>query len=204
MPTLLEDPRFRQVEAALERARMGLERATPAMPQREAAVAIVLRAGEELEFLLVKRGESERDPWSGHMALPGGRREQNDPNLVATAIRETAEETRVLLDSDWTLGRLDAVSPQSQRLPSLQVHPFVFAAPRRTEAIPEITEIASVHWVPVRHLAEPDLRTTVDIPLIGTVRRFPAYSLDGQIVWGLTYRILRNFHRAFTGPDRPL
>ena len=202
MQTLLQDDRIRGVGAALESANLSADRSQPLAPRGQAAVALVLRVGEELEFLLVRRAESERDPWSGHMAMPGGRREQNDPNLVATAIRETAEETHILLDSEWTLGRLDPVSPQSQRLPTLRVHPFVFAAPSDTTAIPEGSEIASVHWVPVSQLFDPDLHTTVEIPLIGTIREFPALKLGGHIVWGLTYRILRNFQETYANSRR--
>ncbi|MEZ4425280.1 MAG: CoA pyrophosphatase [Gemmatimonadota bacterium] len=196
------DLRFDRIRAGLDPASLNADgRPFDARPGREAAVAIVLRpAAEDLEFLLVKRAESPRDPWSGHMALPGGRRDPGDPNLVATAIRETAEETRVLLDSSWTLGRLDSISPQSRRLPTLDVHPFVFAAPSRTEAFPEAGEIASVHWVPLAHLLDPSRQRTVDIPLIGTIREFPAYELDGRIVWGLTYRILKTFIESWRTP----
>ena len=78
----------------------------------QAAVSLVLRTAAELEVLLIKRAESERDPWSGHMALPGGRREPGDPDLAGTAIRETAEETGVELEArGWRLGRLAEVSP---------------------------------------------------------------------------------------------
>ena len=53
----------------------------------QAAVAVVLRvAGPDLDLLLIKRAQSERDPWSGHMALPGGRRDPGDDDLRATGI----------------------------------------------------------------------------------------------------------------------
>ena len=44
-------------------------------PPRWAAVALVLRVGETgaLELLFIKRAEFEGDPWSGHVAFPGGR-----------------------------------------------------------------------------------------------------------------------------------
>ena len=65
----------------------------------EAAVTAVLRPGEtadgSLELLLIERVERTEDPWSGHIALPGGRREQGDPDLLTTAFRETAEEAGV-------------------------------------------------------------------------------------------------------------
>ncbi|MEZ4417236.1 MAG: CoA pyrophosphatase [Gemmatimonadota bacterium] len=198
------DQRLREVGSPLSPASLAADLRRSPAPRGEAAVALVLRpTAADLEFLLVKRAENTRDPWSGHMALPGGRRDANDPNLVATAIRETAEETHILLDSTWTLGRLEALSPQTRRLPTLDIHPFVFAAPGGTEAVPENREIASVHWVRVSDLLDPSLHRTVEIPLIGSVREFPAYELDGQVVWGLTYRILRNFIRGYPGALQP-
>ena len=64
----------------------------------QAAVSVVIRGRGELDFLLIKRARSERDPWSGHMALPGGRRDDSDGDLLHTARRETLEETGVDLD----------------------------------------------------------------------------------------------------------
>jgi hypothetical protein len=50
----------------------------------QASVALVLRARDPLEILLIKRATSERDPWSGHMALPGGRRDGADAGARRT------------------------------------------------------------------------------------------------------------------------
>ena len=40
-----------------------------------AAVSMVLREGEELSVLMIKRAVRKSDPWSGQMALPGGRKD---------------------------------------------------------------------------------------------------------------------------------
>src|SRR5512138_157863 len=63
---------------------------------RWAAVAVVLVPSPDA-VLLIRRAERPGDPWSGHMALPGGRRESGDADLVATAIREAAEELGLAL-----------------------------------------------------------------------------------------------------------
>ncbi len=199
MLTIPEDHRITEIGAALEAANLRSRRASEAHLHEQAAVALVLRLGADLDFLLVRRAKSESDPWSGHMAMPGGRRQNTDASLLVTAIRETAEETGIQLKPEWALGQLGSVSPLSRRLPSLKISPFVFAAPADVVGVPDGTEIASVHWVPLDHLYDPGLDTTVEIPLIGTVREFPAYELDGQMVWGLTYRILSEFRAAYRG-----
>ncbi|HET6451474.1 MAG TPA: NUDIX domain-containing protein, partial [Spirochaetia bacterium] len=66
-----------------------------------AAVMLLLTAdGEEpvgpgdglarARVLIIKRAERPGDPWSGHLALPGGHAEPGDPSLLAAALRVTA------------------------------------------------------------------------------------------------------------------
>ena len=67
---------------------------------RRAAVALVLRRNlSEAEMLVIKRSVSERDHWSGHLALPGGRVEEGDASLLAAAVRETFEEVGIDLEA---------------------------------------------------------------------------------------------------------
>src|SRR5262245_27327606 len=74
-----------------------------------AAVAVVLRQiGEGLDLLLIQRSERHGDPWSGHMAFPGGRQHPSDIDLFATAARETCEEVGIDLNVHGELlGHLD-------------------------------------------------------------------------------------------------
>ena len=160
----------------------------------QASVAVVLRARDPLELLLIKRATSERDPWSGHMALPGGRRDDRDADLLATARRETLEETGVnLAESGSPLGRLEDVAPASPRLPRLTISPFVFWVPQDVEAQVASREIERVYWVSVDVLRDPARHGDVEIPLPGGSRRFPAFHVVGEHVWGLTHRILTRF-----------
>jgi 8-oxo-dGTP pyrophosphatase MutT (NUDIX family) len=164
----------------------------------QASVALVLRAREPLEVLLIKRARSERDPWSGHMALPGGRRDEADGDLLRTAIREALEETGVDLGRDGRpLGRLEDVAPASPRLPKLTITPYVFGVAASVEARVASGEVASVHWTSVSELSRPSTRSMIEIPLPGGSRSFPSFLVDGEHVWGLTYRILERFLQLY-------
>lgn len=157
---------------------------------REAAVSLVFRTSPGLELLLIRRSTSERDPWSGQMALPGGRREETDESLLHTAMRETLEETGLVLDEASVLGRLDIVAPLSELLPKLSVTPVVFGIEGTADACANSHEVAAVHWASLDELQDPASRETTTILLPDGPREFPCFRLDGQIVWGLTHRIL--------------
>lgn len=164
----------------------------------QASVALVLRAREPLDLLLIKRAKSERDPWSGHMALPGGRRDEADGDLRLTAVRETLEETGLdLAASGKPLGRLDHVAPSSPRLPKLTITPWVFGVPASTEARVASREVESIHWVSVDWLRDAASRSAIEIPLPGGPRAFPSFLVEGEHVWGLTYRILERFLQLY-------
>jgi 8-oxo-dGTP pyrophosphatase MutT (NUDIX family) len=164
----------------------------------QAAVALVLRATEGLDILLIKRAQSERDPWSGHMALPGGRRDAADPDLHTTATREAFEETGVdLARLGVSLGRLDVVAPVSPQLPKLTISPFVFGVGAGIDARVASHEIEQIYWVSMDELRAPETHGTVEIPLPGGARPFPCFQVRGEVVWGLTYRILQRFLKVY-------
>jgi 8-oxo-dGTP pyrophosphatase MutT (NUDIX family) len=163
-----------------------------------AAVSLVLRSGAEIEVLLIRRAEADGDPWSGHMALPGGRQDPSDLDLLHTAMRETLEETGVdLQEKGVALGRLDPLEPATYRLPPLSILPFVFDVPAGTDARPASPEVVQIFWVPLSLLCSPEASGTVEIPLEGGSRTFPCFRVEGNVVWGLTYRILRELERLF-------
>lgn len=162
---------------------------------RRAAVALILRTGEHdvLELLMIKRAEYAGDPWSGHIALPGGREEPVDRSLEETAIRETREETALDLARDGFLfGRLDDLGPRSAPLPPITITPFLIAYGARG-IITLSSEVAEAFWVPVDALRDPRASREIVLELTGGRRRVPSFEHEGRIIWGLTERILRQF-----------
>jgi 8-oxo-dGTP pyrophosphatase MutT (NUDIX family) len=156
-----------------------------------AAVAIILTPQPD-SILLIRRADRSGDPWSGHMALPGGRREPGDPDLAGTAIRETAEEVGVELRREDLAGSLADVIPRTPVLPPVAVRPFVFLLPERP-AMRLNAEVAQASWVPVDYLLRPDTHHPVQLEVAGQSRQVQAYQLENAIIWGMTERILTSF-----------
>ena len=163
-------------------------------PVARAAVAVVLqeRLGA-VEFLAIRRSERPGDPWSGHMALPGGRMDASDISLSATAARETYEEVGIDLSvGSLHVGRLDDLRAVSRGRPvDLIISPFVFALDSPREPIPNPKEVQAAYWIPLQTLLDQDPRGAgaPGIPL-QTVHGYPAFVHEGNSIWGLTYRIL--------------
>jgi 8-oxo-dGTP pyrophosphatase MutT (NUDIX family) len=155
-----------------------------------AAVGAVLAPNPDA-LLLIRRAERTGDPWSGHMALPGGRQEPAEPDLLTTAVRETWEEVGLELGRQHLLGTLDDVVPRTPVLPPIAVRPYVFALRQRPPLLLS-TEVASVRWVPLDLLLHPDTYHSIRLEIMGENREFPAYRLDDSVVWGMTERILSN------------
>jgi len=160
-----------------------------------AAVALILRPspleGSEPEALLVRRAEVRGDPWSGHMALPGGRRDPGDSDLLDTARRETLEETGLRVEREHYLGELGEIHPRSQHLPSICVTPFV-AWLEGDQEVRVNHELTGHVWVPISALADPGYRSTL-VREVPSVREFPAIEYEGDVIWGLTFAILEDF-----------
>ncbi len=155
---------------------------------RQAAVAVLL-APDPDQLLVIRRAERTGDPWSGHLALPGGRREPADRDLLQTAIRETEEETGVVLDPAWRRATLDDLAPQATVLPSIVVRPFVFQLPTIVAAASS-SEVAVAQWVPLEWFARPGVFRSLAVESRG--QRFTAqgYQLDHGFLWGMTERMV--------------
>lgn len=185
--------------------------AFPDTGRKNAAVAGVLRPPRwdettdprlgDCDLLVIQRASSRRDPWSGQMALPGGRLDPADAGLVGAAVRETMEETGVdLVAGGRLLGRIEAMRPLGVRIPTISIWPFVFQVDSEAVARVASPEVASVHWFPVTALLDSANRGTYPWTHGGVVRQFPCIRLEGRVIWGLTYRILtRLFEVAAVG-----
>lgn len=166
---------------------------------RLAAVAAVLRVvDEEPELLFIKRAEHAGDPWSGHMAFPGGRLEPGDASLEVTAVRETFEELALDLTQGQMIGRLDDLAPRNPMLPSIMIRPFVALVAPHMTFVPN-AEVAATYWVPLSVLRHEGTQAEHVMTINGARARFPGFRVDTHIVWGLTERIVRQLLSLLDG-----
>ena len=170
---------------------------------RQAAVAMVLREEPSgPEVLFIERAEREGDPWSGHMAFPGGRFDPTDSDLRHAAVRETFEEVGLDLAGAEPLGRLDDLQGhRSTGVPSIMIAAFVYHLPE-TLSLALNHEVQDVLWFPLEGLHE--AWRHVEHPWGEKVGRSMPGIEVGQpgrhVVWGLTYRFLEVFFEVVGRP----
>ena len=152
----------------------------------DAAVALLLKpVKKDLKIFFVKRVENPNDPWSGQMALPGGKRDARDQNLKQTVVRETLEETNInLLNRCRFLGVMEPL--RSTQRPEMRILPFVILL-EHEPSIKLNEELEWFVWISLEELSQNK----------GIVKfsfgEQPAYIVDNSVIWGLTYRILKKF-----------
>jgi 8-oxo-dGTP pyrophosphatase MutT (NUDIX family) len=170
---------------------------------RQAAVAIILRERARAdsavtELLFIRRAEKAGDPWSGHMAFPGGHKDSTDVSLLAAAVRETREEIGLdLAASGQHIGTLDHQRAQPRGRPlNMLIAPFVFRVDGEPSFRPN-HEVAEVVWTPLGPIARGENHTEEERIVNGAPIRFSGYRINGgHFVWGLTYRMMQSFFLA--------
>lgn len=159
---------------------------------KRSAVAMILQVRQgELHILMIKRAEREGDPWSGHMAFPGGRMDKADAHGYAVAVRETQEEVGLSLGpQDQCIGRLSDINARPHRGAfGMAVSPFVFRLEREVAFTPN-HEVAEVVWVPLEFLLDTDNREEMTWEYKGVKIPMPCYFYGSRRIWGLSLMML--------------
>ena len=154
-------------------------------PQKRAAVAIIIRESSDgPRVLLIRRAEHPGDPWSGHMAFPGGREDPGDESLIATAIRETLEELALdLTQTGHMLGQLAPLQAVARGRPvGMTIVPFVFEL-TTDSTLRYSDEVVEAVWAPLDPLLQGRLQTTFAVDRGGGEQvQLPAHDVEGRIV----------------------
>lgn len=152
---------------------------------QEAAVLVPIIRGEHPELLLTLRA-SNLSTHGGEVALPGGRRDPEDADLIATALREAEEEVGL------PPGLVEVIAPLSPLVSryGLAVTPIVALIPDQLEYIPSEAEIAAVFTVPLQFFCEVPPDYTLRVDHDGLRWQVPSYQYGEYRIWGLTAVII--------------
>jgi 8-oxo-dGTP pyrophosphatase MutT (NUDIX family) len=183
-----------EIKERLKSYRMPQLSLAHAVEREQAAVLLPIFTGQEPELLFTLRSAG-LNAHGGEVAWPGGRRDPGDPDLLATALRESHEEIGVPPHQIEVVGQLRPFISKY----GLLVTPFVGLMVEPVALVPNPDELEAVFSVPIRYFLEDPRSETNVIERHGEKHTVPVYHYDGYKIWGLTAMILREFLNEAAG-----
>ncbi len=158
-----------------------------------ASVAMIMHQGiTDLEILFIQRAAHDLDPWSGHIAFPGGKLEEGELECQA-ACRETQEEIGIDLAQSRFLGRLSDIV--GANLP-VRVSCCLFGIDRMGCMPVFNEEVRDLFWVTLSDLRDPTRHQQSSVAFDEKLFEVPAIRLPVEnkpVLWGITYRLVMQF-----------
>lgn len=168
-------------------------------PPTQAAVLLPLVLREELTVLLTER-TTHLSTHSGQVAFPGGKRDPEDVDAVATALREAHEEVGLNAAYVQVLGCLPVYATGT----GFQVTPVVALVDPAAPLRPNPYEVADIFEVPLRFVLDPVHHERHSYEWNGMQREWFAMPYQNgarqHYIWGATAGMLRNFYRFMQVP----
>lgn len=155
--------------------------------QPKAAVSIIRCSAPLDSILLLRRRKAISDPWSGHFAFPGGRRDPDDDSIFHTCLRETREETGIFLDETLLSRRLPSAFAGRNVKAPIHVQPYLFSLDQRPRVVVETSEIKNYLWLEVEKFVDKNRHVVQEVL---PSRYSPVYPLEDYYLWGFTYGLL--------------
>jgi 8-oxo-dGTP pyrophosphatase MutT (NUDIX family) len=160
----------------------------------QAAVLVPLHMQRGVLHAVFTRRHHELPRHAGEISFPGGRRDAEDADLMATALRETHEEVGLPAESVELIGALE---PIPTIVTGYAIHPFVGIVPSNFRWKPSDREVAEVIDLPLPAVAAGYQRRR--LVRRGAAIRTDTYVVDQHMIWGATARIVSDLLDR-TGP----
>ena len=155
---------------------------------KQAAVLAILENYKNEVHLIVTLRKTYKGVHSGQISLPGGKKEKQDANFLATALRETHEEIGT---PPSALSLAGALSPIYIPPSNFYVEPFVAFADEELALIPEEKEVAQIYRLPFLELLNPKNAGETKVIVGDNVKlNTPAFLINELTIWGATAMIL--------------
>jgi 8-oxo-dGTP pyrophosphatase MutT (NUDIX family) len=161
---------------------------------RAAVGVLIKQEGDDLWLLMIKRHENPRDPWSGQMAFPGGHADLQDRTLFDTVAREALEEVGIDIRKQEFLGCLTNLQPKNA---PMIVTPFVFLLSQEVhpKTSPEAKEVI---WIPISFLSDSRNISSMTFTIDDRSVTMGCYTYSGHVIWGVSFRIVRDIIELLT------
>ncbi len=161
----------------------------PVSPKKSAILILLYPCQDEPMTLLIRRPEYD-GVHSGQISFPGGKMEEGDADLTATALRESQEEVDIDPANVRILGELTPLFvPPSGYL----IHPVIASMDERAPFRPDPAEVAGILEIPLKKFFMPGTLREKTVSVKDWSSSVPCYFVDQQVVWGATAMILSEF-----------
>jgi 8-oxo-dGTP pyrophosphatase MutT (NUDIX family) len=186
-----------RIQALLRRRTPRMIEDSEGLHRRGSVLIPLLRDREEYRILLTKRTDTV-EVHKGQMSFPGGRIDEGDRSLLDTALRESEEEIGLLRQSVTVLGQIDDARTLSS---NYIIHSFVGRIPYPYPFRPNSREVKKVIEVPLKLFFGGEEILPVEYE--GRIYQNLTYTFDGEVIWGATARIMRNFVEILSALREP-
>jgi 8-oxo-dGTP pyrophosphatase MutT (NUDIX family) len=159
-------------------------------------VPLFLRGEQAQPHVVLTRRRTDLRSHAGEISFPGGRRDPEDPDLVATALREAEEEIGLAREHVRLLGELQ---PTSTLVTGYLIHPFVGSIPEGLTWKLSAREVDAVLELPLEAIQSG--RTRTQLERRGITFETDAFVVDEHLIWGATARILEHLLQRIRDGD---
>ena len=156
-------------------------------------LAPVIRRDEVYHLILTKRSSALKHH-PGQIAFPGGKQDETDTDVVATALREAHEEIGLPPQTVEVLGTL----PQHETVTGFQMTPVIGLVTAPFDVVAEPGEVEEVFSVPLEHVLDTAKYGVQSRRWRGQTRAYFAVPFGPYYIWGATARILRAWSDRMT------
>lgn len=162
---------------------------------RPASVLVPLvDRGPGVTVLLTQRTE-DMPSHAGQVAFPGGRRQAEDVDAIATALRETEEEVGLARSFVDIVGPYDLYRTGT----GYEITPIVGIVTPGFTTRADPREVAAVFEVPLEHFLDERNHRIDSRQYQGRERRYYAMPYGERYIWGATAGMLKNLQFILTG-----
>ncbi|MDQ3948528.1 MAG: CoA pyrophosphatase [Thermoproteota archaeon] len=159
------------------------------------AVLMIIHYHKEKPHVFLTKRSSNLKSHTGEISFPGGRYVESDGTLLATALRETAEEVGITFSVDQIVGCLSAVRTMTS---NHFIVPFVTIQ----------------DMLPQYRISTTEVEAVIDVPLIETLKSIGLdaehyhlandafkFTYGNNVIWGATARVLKQMHDILLRPS---